>query len=300
MNGTVRIIPRLDVKGPNVVKGIQFEGYRVLGTAEQFAEIYYQQGADELFYQDTVASLYQRKIDLDIVKKTAIKALIPITVAGGVSTIDDAKQVLRAGADKVAINTAATSNPNLLREASRRFGSQCIVALIEVFRQNDGRLQVWTDYGRQITKLDAREWAIRVVELGAGEVVISSINRDGTGRGYDLILIKELSALLPVPVVACGGAGNVDDLVAVRLTGGVSGICAASIFHYHYAQQLKTDLKNNRYRLRYGAARDTGNIDFLNQDCQRVKDLTITPVSIDEVKLSLKKSGLNIRPKDWT
>lgn len=295
MNGILRVVPRLDVKGPNVVKGIQFDGFRVLGTVEEFAEIYYKQGADELIYQDTVASLYGREIEFDIVKKAARKAFIPLTVAGGIRTIRDIQQVLRAGADKVAINTAAISNPHFLQEASKIFGSQCIVASLEVFRQENGRWEVWTDYGRQQNSVDARAWAQRVVELGVGEIMITSVNNEGTGRGFDLELIREISTSVPVPVIACGGASKAKDFVLAAEQAGASAISAASLFHYHYTKAFDRCTLKDRYKIRYGAQEDTGNIDFMLEGYGGIKEFQVQPTSIAEVKTALHKAGIRVR-----
>jgi cyclase len=166
----VRIIPRLDIKGPNLVKGIHLEGLRVLGKPERFARHYYENGADELLYMDVVASLYQRNNLLDIVTRTSREIFIPLTVGGGIRTLDDINQVLRAGADKVSLNTAAVANPSFIKEAAQRFGSSTIVVSIEAIRQYDGHYEAYTDNGRESTGLDAIEWAKRVVDLGAGEI----------------------------------------------------------------------------------------------------------------------------------
>lgn len=295
MNGILRVVPRLDIKGPNVVKGIQFDGFRVLGTAEEFAEVYYKQGADELIYQDTVASLYKRSIDLDIVKKTARRAFIPLTVAGGIRTIADIRAVLRAGADKVAINTAAVTNPNLLKEAAKIFGSQCIVASLEVFRQKNGAWEIWTDYGRQKTALDARKWAQQVVELGAGEIMLSSVNNEGTGCGYDIELIRTISTAVAVPVIACGGAGSAEDFVLAAEQGGASAVSAASIFHHFYTKPFERVSLKERYKMRKGEQIDTGNIDFMLEGYGGIKEIQVKPCSIREVKAVLQKAGLRVR-----
>ena len=178
---TIRIIPRLDIKGPNLVKGIHLEGLRVLGKPERFARYYYEHGADELFYMDAVASLYGRNSLLDIVERTAREIFIPLTVGGGLRSVDDIRTVLRAGADKVALNTAVLARPELIREASRAFGSSTIVVQIDALRRSDGTYEAYTEYGRQQTGVDAIEWAARAVDLGAGELVVTSIAQEGTG-----------------------------------------------------------------------------------------------------------------------
>ncbi len=202
---TVRIIPRLDIKGPNVVKGIHFEGLRVLGKPEDFARYYYENGADELIYVDAVASLYGRNSLVDIVKLTAQEIFIPLTVGGGLRSVEDIRAVLRAGADKVSINTAGLKREELIRDASRTFGSSTIVVSIEAIKHSNGRYEAYADYGREKTGMDAYEWALRAVELGAGELMVTSINQEGTGEGFDLELTEKIADAVPVPVIGGGG-----------------------------------------------------------------------------------------------
>src|SRR3989338_7010492 len=189
-NKNIRIIPRLDVKGPNLVKGIHLEGLRVLGRPEEFAAQYYLEGADELMYMDVVASLYNRNSLHDIIAKAAKKIFIPLTVGGGLRTIEDIRGVLRAGADKVSLNTAAIKNPEIISEASRKFGSSTIVISIEAIRQPDGRYLAYTDNGREYTGVEVLEWAKRVETLGAGEIMLTSVDKEGTGSGYDIELTR--------------------------------------------------------------------------------------------------------------
>ena len=231
---SVRIIPRLDIKGPNLVKGIHLEGLRVLGKPERFARFYYEQGADELLYMDVVASLYGRNSLLDIVTRTAREIFIPLTVGGGLRTLEDLKGVLRSGADKVSLNTAAVRHPELVREASRRFGSSTIVVSIEAIKQADGRYEAYTDNGRERTGLDAVAWAVRVAELGAGEILVTSIDREGTGKGYDLELTRRIAESVPIPVIACGGAGRSSDVADAVISGNADAVCLASILHYAF------------------------------------------------------------------
>lgn len=293
--GTLRVIPRLDIKGPNVVKGIQFDGFRVLGPPEYFAERYYQDGADELIFQDTVASLYRRNSVIPIVKKTAERVFIPITVAGGLRTVDDIREILRAGADKVAINTAAVEHPELITRAVQMFGSQCIVSSIEVHRTGPGKYELWTDYGRQVTGIDAFEWAQRVVELGVGEIMLTSIDREGTGRGYDLELVRKFAAALPVPVIACGGAGSPADLVRAAREGEADAVSAASIFHYHYAKRMESAELAERYGLRMGAHEDTGNYDFIHSGYGGYQAIPVKPASLLDAKRALAAAGVRTR-----
>lgn len=229
----VRIIPRLDIKGPNLVKGIHLEGLRVLGTPERFARLYYEEGADELVYMDVVASLFQRNSLLDIVSRTSREIFIPLTVGGGLRTLDDIRAMLSAGADKVSLNTGAIKKPELIREAARRFGSSTIVISIEAIRKSDGSYEAYTDNGRERTGVDAFEWALRAAELGAGELMVTAIDREGTGKGFDLELTRRISRSVPIPVIACGGAGSVAHVLEVLRDGQANAVCLASILHYH-------------------------------------------------------------------
>lgn len=293
----IRLIPRLDIKGPNLIKGIQFDGHRVLGSAPEFAEIYYAEGADELIYQDAVASLYQRNGLVDIVRSVARKVFIPITVAGGIRSLQNIQELLRAGADKVAINTAAVSNPALLKEAALAFGSQCIVSSIEAFRSQDGRYRCWVDYGREPTSVDAIEWASQVEDLGVGEILLTSINREGMGTGFDLDLISRIARKVRVPVIACGGAGNAGDFAKAVIDAGADAVSAASVFHYHYAKPKPNQLTMQAVgdALRMGKPIDAGNIDFLNRGYGGQKAITVEPCSINEAKQAMRAAGLNVR-----
>ena len=238
---TIRIIPRLDIKGPNLVKGIHLEGLRVLGKPEKFARHYYEQGADELLYMDVVASLYQRNSLLDIVERTAREIFIPLTVGGGLRTLDDIRSVLRAGADKVSLNTAAINRPELVSEAAHRYGSSTIVVAIEAIKMPSGRYEAYTDNGRESTGVDAFEWAVRAVELGAGELLVTSIDREGTGKGFDLELIRTIARAVPVPVIACGGAGQASHVYDVVDQGNADGVCLASVLHYNFIENHYTE-----------------------------------------------------------
>lgn len=232
----IRIIPRLDVKGPNVVKGIQFEGLRILGDPSELARKYYLQGADELLYIDIVASLYNRNNLLDVVKKTtSLGVFIPITVGGGIRSIEDINKLLRAGADKVAINTAATRNPELISKAAKIFGNQCIVGSIEAKKNSENEWEAYIDNGRERTGLDAIEWAKKLVDLGAGELLITSVDRDGVQKGYDIDLFKSIVSKVTVPVIISGGAGTIDDIENCMNNVKSDSIAIASILHYNKA-----------------------------------------------------------------
>lgn len=229
---TVRIIPRLDIKGPNLVKGVHLEGLRVLGKPEQFARAYYEQGADELLFMDVVASLYGRNSLTEIIERTARELFVPLTVGGGLRTLDDIRAALRAGADKVSLNTAAIQRPDFVREASQRFGSSTIVVSIEAIRLSSGRYEAFTDNGRERTGRDAIEWATQACELGAGELLITSIDREGTGSGFDLELTRAIADAVPIPVIASGGAGTSEHVAAAYREGLASAAAIASLLHY--------------------------------------------------------------------
>lgn len=228
----VRIIPRLDIKGPNLVKGIHLEGLRVLGNPEYFAKQYYEAGADELIFQDVVASLYERNSLTEIIERTARNIFIPLTVGGGLRTLEDIKNVLRVGADKVSINTAAINRPEFIREATLEYGSSTICIALEVIKQKEGHYLCYTDNGREFTGVDALEWAKRVEELGAGELIITSIDREGTKKGMDVELIKLISNTVNIPIIAHGGVGELHHTLD-SVQSGVNAICCATVLHYN-------------------------------------------------------------------
>ena len=227
-----RLIARLDVKGPNLIKGVHLEGLRVLGEPASFAQRYYETGIDEIIYMDIVASLYGRNSLTDLVQKSARNVFVPITVGGGIRSVEDAFQILRAGADKIAINTAAVRTPELITKISRRFGAQCVVLSIEAKRQRDDSWEAYTDNGRERTGLDVVEWAVRGVEMGAGEILLTSVDREGTARGMDLELLAEVSAAVRVPIIASGGVGSSGDVHAAFQAGGASAVAMAHVLHY--------------------------------------------------------------------
>ncbi len=228
----VRLIPRLDIKGPNLVKGIHLEGLRVMGDPKDFAVKYYKDGADELIYMDIVASLYGRNNLTDIVKRTVENVFIPLTVGGGIRSVEDAKHILRSGADKVAINTAAIKRPELIQEVSKIFGSQCMILSVEAQNMGPGKWEAFTDNGREKTGKDVLEWVRQGVELGAGEILLTSIDREGTRQGFDLELVRAVSESVPVPVIASGGMGQTQDMVDVIQKGKADAVAMADVLHY--------------------------------------------------------------------
>ena len=229
---TIRLIARLDIKGSNLIKGIHLEGLRVIGSPSEHALRYYLQGAAELLYMDCVASLYGRNHLSEIVSSAAENIFVPMTVGGGIRSVDDATQILRAGADKVAINTAAVSNPQLITDIARRFGSQCMVLSVEAKKIAPWRWEVYTDNGRERTGIDVIDWVKRGATLGAGEILLTSVDREGTRKGFDTDLVRTVSAEVSVPVIASGGMGKSQDMVDVVLDGGADAVAMADILHY--------------------------------------------------------------------
>ena len=228
----MRLIARLDIKGLNVIKGIHLEGLRVMGDPQAFALRYYEQGADELLYIDVVASLYGRNSLQDTIKRAAQDIFVPLTVAGGIRSVEDVRAILRAGADKIAINTEATKRPELIRDVARQFGSQCMVLSIEAKSIAPGRWEVYTDNGREKTGLDVVDWAQRGVELGAGEILLTSVDREGTREGFDVDLVAAVSHAVHVPVIASGGMGKTEHLLEVVQRGQADAVAMADILHY--------------------------------------------------------------------
>lgn len=231
----IRVIPCLDVADGRVVKGVNFVNLRDAGDPVEAARAYDAAGADELCFLDISATHQGRGTLYDIVERTAAACFMPLTVGGGVRSAEDARALLLAGADKVAVNSAAVARPELVADIAARFGSQCIVGSVDA-RWHNGRWEVFTHGGRRATGVDAVEHAIRLVELGAGEVLITSMDRDGTRDGYDLALTRTIADAVPVPVIASGGVGQVGDLVAGVIEGHASAVLAASIFHFGEAR----------------------------------------------------------------
>jgi len=278
----IRVIPRLDIKGPNLVKGIHLEGLRVLGKPERFARYYYENGADELVYMDVVASLYGRNSLTEFISKTSKEIFIPLTVGGGLRTLDDIRNALGAGADKVALNTAAIHSPALIKEATKKFGSSTIVVSIEAIRKSDGSYEAYTDNGRERTGVDAFDWATRAVEMGAGEIMVTSIEKEGTGEGYDIAFTRKIAEAVPVPVIACGGAGKINHIYDVINDGRANAVCIASIVHYNYVRHCKHQ----------DDFAEEGNTEYLKsvRGFSKISDTTIS-----EIKSFLSSKGVECR-----
>ncbi len=228
----VRIIARLDIKGANVIKGIHLEGNRVVGDPVELSEKYYEQGIDEIIYMDAVASLYGRNSLRELVSRVARNIFIPLTVGGGIRSVEDVQALLSAGADKIAVNTAAAKEPELITRLSRRYGSQCVVLSIEAKKKQDNGWEAMTDHGREHTGMDVEEWAKKAVALGAGEILVTSIDRDGTRKGFDIDLCRYVSEAVQVPVIISGGMGSPEDLARVILEGKADGAVLADILHF--------------------------------------------------------------------
>ena len=278
---TVRIIPRLDIKGPNLVKGIHLEGLRVLGKPSDFAKYYYQKGADELLFMDVVASLFERNSLHNIISETAKEIFIPITVGGGLRTISDIKEVLRVGADKVCLNTAAIKDPQLIQNASRMFGTSTIVVAIEAIKESDGKYLAYTDNGREYTGVEVFEWAKKIESLGAGEIVITSVDKEGTGEGFDLELITKLSSLVNIPVICHGGVGKIDHAVEVFKNTNVSAAMMSSVFHYNFIKENISE-----------ASSDEGNVEFLKS---KRSFHNFEPTGIPDMKKKLVENNVECR-----
>ena len=227
-----RIIPCLDVRDGKVVKGINFVGIKEVGDPVECAEMYDRQGADEIVFLDITATHEHRKTMVDVVRETARKVFVPLTVGGGISTIEDFSNLLRAGADKVSVNSAALKNPQLIADAADKFGSQCVVVAIDAQKMEDGSWHAFVAGGRKDTGIDAIEWAKKACELGAGEILLTSMDADGTKNGFDLELLNAVTSVVHVPVIASGGCGNLEHFAEVFEKSGADAALAASLFHY--------------------------------------------------------------------
>lgn len=278
---TKRVIVRLDVKNEALVKGIHLEGLRVLGRPELFAQHYYEDGVDELLFMDVVASLYGRNGLIELVRTTAKNIFVPLTVGGGVRNANDVRSLLNSGADKIAINTAAVKSPELIKELADTFGSSTIAIAIETIKDSAGNYMAYIDNGREPTGLNAIEWAQRVQSLGAGEIILTSVDREGTGKGLDLDLIGMVKAAVSIPVVAHGGVGRVEDMLNVFKQTGVDAICAASIYHYDTITRMDTQAISVR-----------GNTSFMKSG--NIKK-NLLPMSVSAAKDVLRRSGVNVR-----
>lgn len=247
MNKT-RIIARLDVKNDFVIKGIHLEGLRKVGNPNEMAREYYNQGVDEIIFMDAVAAYYDRNSLTEIIEKACKDVFVPITVGGGIKKIEDIQIALNAGADKIAINTKAVQNPNFIKEVSKVFGSQCIVSSIDAKKIAEEKWEVYVDNGREPTGKDVIEWAQEVEALGAGEIMLTSIDKEGTKKGFDIELNKRVSEVVTIPIISSGGAGKVKDVAEVIQNTYIDAVSIASLFHYKIEQvdRLKEYLINTK------------------------------------------------------
>ncbi len=247
-----RIIPCLDVRHGKVVKGVNFEGVKDVGDPVAFAEEYNKQGADELVFYDITASHEGRGVFLDVVRETARKVFVPLTVGGGISTVDDFRETLRAGADKVSINSSAVKNPQLIKDAADIFGSQCVVVGIDAKRDDKGGYTVYINGGRIDMKLDLIEWVRKIEKLGAGEICLNSIDTDGTKAGFDIEMLNAVCNEVSIPVIASGGCGKIQDFSEVFEKTNASAGLAASLFHFKEltVQEVKSYLKERNFPVR--------------------------------------------------
>lgn len=246
-----RIIPRLEIKGDNVVKGICMEGLRVVGKPADFCEKYFEAGADEILFIDIVASLYNRNHLHELLSSAAKNVFLPVCVGGGVRSIEDFRSLLRAGADKVSINTQACRTPEIIADASRVFGSQCVILSIQAKRQADGHWEAYTENGRERTGLDVLDWAKEAVKRGTGEILLTSVDHDGTRKGLDFELIEQLVDSVHVPIVVGGGVGSIDDVVRAAKIG-ASGVTISHMLHFNLfsISELKTEISKRGVSVR--------------------------------------------------
>lgn len=247
-----RVIARLDIKGSNLIKSIQLEGLRVIGDPNEFAIKYYEDGADELVFMDAVASLYGRNNLSALIQKASDNIFIPITVGGGIRSVEDAAELLRSGADKVAINTAAVARPSLLLELAKKFGSQAVVLSVDAKFVSEGKWEVYTDMGRERTNMDVLEWIKQAVDLGVGEILLTSVDREGTKKGFDIKLVEKVNSIVKIPVIASGGMGKLSDGVDLIKQTDVSAIAIADLIHYKRASisDVKNELINHGIKTR--------------------------------------------------
>jgi cyclase len=248
----IRVIARLDIKGPNLIKGVHLEGLRVVGNPVEFAATYYNEGIDEILFMDSVASLYGRNHLADIISLTANDIFVPITVGGGIRTVKDAKDVLNAGADKIAINSAAVARPALIKEIAENFGSQATVLSVEAKKTQNDLWEVFTDNGREKSGLPVSDWVEEAASMGAGEILVTSIDREGTCRGFDVELMHQISERVTIPIIASGGMGKITDIQGLLLQSEISAIAVANSLHYKKVsiEEIKKEILSLGYKVR--------------------------------------------------
>ena len=278
-----RIISKLEIKGPNLVKGVNLEGMRVLGKPEEFSKLYYKENIDELYYQDTVASLYGRNSLYDLIEKISKEIFIPLCVGGGIKNLKDIYKLLKVGADKISINKQAIKNPNFIYEASKKFGKANICISIEAIKtKND--YYCFFDNGRNFSNIKVIDWIKKINLIGAGEISITFVDNDGTGKGFDLPFIKKIESITNIPIVVHGGAGNINQILNLFKETQCDGISISSLFHYYYIFKFNNE-SSNKYL-------DEGNIDFLMNKSSSKK---IESIKINKLKKFLLKKKINCR-----
>lgn len=278
---TKRVIARIDVKNDALVKGIHLEGLRVLGSPDYFARTYYNEGIDELLYMDVVASLYNRNSLKEFVKRTAENIFVPLAVGGGIRSVEDVRALLNSGADKVVLNTAAVKNPSLISELAHKFGSSTIVIAIEAIKDRSDGFGVYIDNGREYTGKDAVEWAKEVEKLGAGEIILTSVDHEGTGKGLCYDLINKITSVVSIPVIVHGGIGGINHIEEALSSSNIDAICVSSCFHYEIVG-----------REGYIADNVSGNMSFLKSGLVKKN---LVPISVKNCKKQLKESGVVVR-----
>jgi cyclase len=242
-----RFVARLDIKGESLIKSINLEGLRKIGNPNKYALNYYKAGVDELLFMDCVASLYGRNNLAEVIKKAAENVFIPITVGGGIRNVEDADELLHNGADKICINTAVVKNPKLITELSKRFGSQCIVLSVEAKKKSHNYWEVYTHNGREKTGLNVIKWIKKAIKLGVGEVLLTSVDNEGTGNGFDYDLVSEVSSICSVPLIVSGGLGTIDHIKKLLSVCHIDGLAAAKVLHY---KNLKTKLIKKHLKIK--------------------------------------------------
>jgi cyclase len=248
----IRIIARVDVKNEFVIKGVHLEGLRKVGNPNEMALNYYKNGIDEIIFMDAVAAYYDRNSLSELLQKACANIFVPITVGGGIRTIDDINIALKSGADKIAINTKAVQDPEFITQSSSLFGSQCIVSSIEAKTVGKNQWEVYTDNGREPTGIDVIEWSKRVEKLGAGEIMLTSIDKEGTKKGFDINLYQSVTNIVSIPIIASGGMGKSEDAVSLIKGANVDGIATASVLHYEIEsiQEIKNKMLKNHINVR--------------------------------------------------
>jgi len=248
----IRVIARLDIKGPNLIKGVHLEGLRVIGNPIEYASTYYLQGIDEILFMDSVASLYGRNHLAEIISLTANDIFVPITVGGGIRSAQDAKDVLKSGADKIAINSAAVARPALIKEIAENFGSQATVLSVEAKKNEKDSWEVYTDNGREKSGLLVSDWVQEAASLGAGEILVTSVDKEGTGKGFDVELMRQISKKVTVPVIASGGMGTISDIHEITSQTEISAIAIANCLHYRKIsiKEIKSEIATSGFKVR--------------------------------------------------